>query len=112
MKDASEILNASDVNTFKSITHGDQTELFGKLKEMKFFELAVPERENLISFLGVAEQDLAKDYLFHVLDNELPYPVDDEKAKVLFADDRIKTLKEQMMMELQEDDEATETTEA
>lgn len=84
----------------------DQKEVLEQMKEKKIFDLNKNEKVNLINFLcDKVDPDLAVDYLFHVLDTEISYPIDDEKVKELFSDNRMKSLKDLMMSKLQDDDE-------
>ena len=63
------------------------------------------EKTNLINFLcEEVDTELSVDYLFHVLDSEISYPIDDEKVKSLFEDDRMRKLKDVMMEKLQDDE--------
>ena len=79
------------------------------MKEQKIFDLNESDKKNLIDFLcEKTEKQIAVDYLFHVLDTEISYPIDDEKVKTLFEDDRMKNLKDLMMESLQEESEESE----
>jgi hypothetical protein len=101
----SEILTA----TVNSASVEEQKEVLDQMKERKIFDLNEAERTNLINFLcDKADPELAIDYLFHVLDEEISYPIDDDKVKILFSDDRMRKLKDLMMEKLQEEDEASE----
>ena len=89
----------------------EQKEVLDQMKEQKIFDLNENEKINLINFLcEKTETQLAIDYLFHVLDTEISYPIDDEKVKSLFEDDRMKRLKDLMMDSLQEEEEVSEET--
>jgi hypothetical protein len=79
---------------------------------LKVFELNETEKTNLINFLcEKVESEIAIEYLFHVLDTEISYPIDDEKVKSLFSDDRMRKMKDLMMERLQEDEEETSESE-
>lgn len=84
----------------------EQIEVLNQMKETKkVFDLNENERKNLIDFLcEKSDNDAAIDYLFHVLDTEISYPIDDEKVKILFSDERMKKMKDLMMNQLQDDD--------
>jgi hypothetical protein len=83
----------------------EQKEVLDQMKEQKIFDLAEDEKTNLINFLCEnVDSELSVDYLFHVLDSEISYPIDDEKVKILFSDDRMRKLKDVMMDKLQEDE--------
>lgn len=91
----------------------EQKEVLDQMKENKIFELSENERANLINFLcDKTDNELAIDYLFHVLDTEISYPIDDEKVKILFADDRMRKMKDLMMERLQDEEVSEEETEA
>lgn len=95
------VLNGSVTNA--SIE--EQTEVLNQMKEQKIFDLNESEKINFINFLcDKTDVELAIDYLFYVLDNEISYPIDDEKVKTLFADERMKKLKDQMMEKLQDEE--------
>jgi hypothetical protein len=82
----------------------EQKEVLDQMKEDKIFDLNSTEKLNLTSFLcEKAETELAIDYLFHVLDNEISYPMDDEKVKDLFSTEGMCKLKDLMMEKLQDD---------
>ena len=91
----------------------DQKVVLEEMKENKIFDLKETEKRNLINFLcEIADTELAIDYLFHVLDEEVSYPIDEEKVRTLFSDDRMHKLKDLMMENLQdEEDETTEDEE-
>ena len=100
----SEILNGN----VTSSSVEEQKEVLEQMKKQKVFDLTDTEKENLIDFLcEQVEDDVAVDYLFHVIDTEISYPIDDEKAKSIFSDERMKRLKELMMNDLVEDDTST-----
>ena len=100
-----EILSGSVVVT----TIEDQKVVLEQMKEKKIFDLDESERGNLINFLcEQTDPELAIDYLFHVLDTEISYPIDDEKVKTLFSDDRMRRMKDLMMEKLQDDEEVSE----
>lgn len=97
----SEILSGS----VKNPSVDEQKEVLDQMKEGKIFDLSETEKANLINFLCEgADTELSVDYLFHVLDTEISYPIDDEKVKTLFADDRMRKLKDVMMEKLQDED--------
>jgi hypothetical protein len=101
----SEILTGSVANA--SIE--EQKEVLEQMKESKIFDLNETERANLINFLcEKTDSELAIDYLFHVLDTEISYPIDDEKVKSLFSDDRMRKMKDLMMEKLQDEEEVSE----
>lgn len=88
-----------------------QQNFLKEVKEIKIFDLSETDKLALIDFLcEKAEQDLAIDYLYHVLDNEISYPIDDEKVKSLFSDERMQKMKDLMLSQLNDEDveEATE----
>lgn len=83
----------------------EQTDVLNQMKENKIFELDEIKKRNLINFLcETVDTELAIDYLFYVLDSEISYPIDDEKVKTLFADERMRKLKDQMMEKLQDEE--------
>lgn len=87
----------------------EQKNILEEMKEKKIFDLQEDEKKNLIDFLcEKADKELAIDYLFHVLDTEISYPIDDDKVKSLFLDERMKHMKDLMMEKL--DIEDTEET--
>lgn len=97
----SEILNGG----VTSSSVEEQKEVLEQMKEQKVFDLSESERANLIDFLcEQVDSEVAVEYLFHVLDTEISYPIDDEKAKSIFSDERMKKLKELMMDDLAEDE--------
>ena len=105
-------MNVNEIlkNPAVTITVEEEKTVFEQMKEKNFFDLSATERLNLIEFIcEKSDEELAVDYLFHVLDNEISYPIDDEKVKVLFSDDRMQKMKNLMMEKLQ-DDEAEETS--
>lgn len=86
----------------------EQKEVLEQMKEKKIFDLNETEKGNLINFLcEKADPELAIDYLFHVLDSEISYPIDDEKVKSLFSDDRMRRMKDLMMEKLQDEEEVS-----
>lgn len=90
----------------------EQKEVLEQMKEQKVFDLSDAEKANLIDFLcDQVETEVAVEYLFHVLDTEISYPIDDEKAKSIFSDERMKRLKDLMMNDLVEDEISTSGTE-
>ena len=92
----------------------EQKEVLEQMKEKKIFELNETEKGNLVNFLCEnTDTELAIDYLFHVLDEEISYPIDDEKIKTLFSDQRMRKMKDLMMDKLQDEegDESSETEE-
>lgn len=106
-----EILSGT-ANNFDLATINQQ-EVLDQMKEKKIFDLNKNEKTNLINFLcDVADPELSVDYLFHVLDTEISYPIDDEKVKELFSSDKMRNLKDLMMSKLQDDEvEVTESDE-
>lgn len=89
----------------KNLSVDEQKTTLDEMKNKLFFELSNDERKNLTNFLcESSEKDVAIDYLFHVLDNEISYPIDDDKVKILFSDDRMLKMKDLMMEELQDED--------
>ena len=97
----SEILNGS----VTSSSVEEQKEVLEQMKDQKVFDLNETERANLIDFLcEQVDAEVAVEYLFHVLDTEISYPIDDEKAKSIFSDERMKKLKDLMMDDLVEDE--------
>jgi len=90
----------------------EQKEVLDQMKEQKIFDLAEDEKTNLINFLCEnVDVEVSTDYLFHVLDTEISYPIDDEKVKILFSDDRMRKLKDVMMDKLQSDEDVEEVKE-
>jgi len=90
----------------------EQKEVLDQMKEQKIFDLNETEMKNLIDFLcEKVEKDLSIDYLFHVLDTEISYPIDDDKVKKIFSDQRMVEMKDLMMKELQDDDVNVDETE-
>lgn len=86
----------------------EQKEVLDQMKTQKVFDLNETEKTNLINFLcEQVDTELSVDYLFHVLDNEISYPIDDEKVKSLFSDERMKKLKDLMMDKLQSEEGET-----
>jgi hypothetical protein len=105
-----EILEGAVPQTSFSVE--EQTEVLDQMKAKLMFDLTEKERLNLIDFLcEKVDPELTVDYLFHVLDNEISYPVDDEKAKSLFSDERMMKMKTLMMNKLEDDSEPAEITE-
>lgn len=97
----SEILSGS----VTSPSVDEQKEVLDQMKNEKIFDLNDTQKANLINFLcEKTDVELSVDYLFHVLDTEISYPIDDEKVKTLFADDRMRKLKDVMMEKLQDED--------
>ena len=85
----------------------NQQAFLNQVKEIKIFDLNETEKLELIDFLcEKADQDLAIDYLYHVLDNEISYPIDDEKVKSLFSDERMQKMKDLMLSQLNDDEES------
>jgi hypothetical protein len=104
------IMNINEIleNPAVKITVEEEKIVFDQMKEKNFFDLSATERLNLIEFIcEKSDEELAVDYLFHVLDNEIPYPNDEDRLAVLFADDRMQKMKKLMIKKLQ-DDEADE----
>ena len=90
----------------------EQKEVLDQMKEKNIFDLSKTEKERLIDFLcDQADSELAIDYLFHVLDKEISYPIDDEKVKSLFYDERMKKMKDLMMSKLEDDEPDAEDAE-
>jgi hypothetical protein len=103
----SEILTGSITN----ISVEEQKDVLEQMKKTKVFELNESEKINLINFLcEKVDVELGIDYLFHVLDEEISYPIDDEKVKFLFSDDRMRKMKDLMMEKLQDEDVSDEET--
>lgn len=105
-------MNINEILTgsVSSVSTEDQKIVLDEMKEQKVFDLPETERKNLIDFLcEKVEQDLAIEYLFHVLDTEISYPIDDEKVKTLFSDERMIKMKDIMMDELQDVSDETES---
>lgn len=108
-------MNINDVLTgvVGNPTIDEQKEVLGQMKQNKVFDLNEFERTNLINFLcEKVDTEVAIDYLFHVLDEEISYPIDDEKVKTLFSDDRMRNLKDLMMNSLQDEDLESEESES
>lgn len=86
----------------------EQKEVINQMKERKVFDLEESERLNLIDFLcEKVDLDTSIDYLFHVLDTEISYPIDDNKVKTLFSDERMKKIKDSMLEKLEETAESS-----
>ena len=101
-------MNISEIlaGTVTNLSVDEQREVLEQMKESKIFDLTEAERAILIDFIcDKTDSELAVDYLFHVLDNEISYPIDDEKVKSLFSDPRMVKLKDLMMEKLQEGEE-------
>jgi len=100
-------MNISDVlnGTVKNMSVEEQKDVLGEMKNSNIFDLSETERKNLVNFLCEnTDKEIAVDYLFHVLDNEISYPIDDDKVKLLFSDKRMMEMKDLMMEDLQSDD--------
>lgn len=96
-----EILNGE----ISSTTIDDQNDILNEMKKFKFFDLNKTQQVNLINYIcEKLDRDLAVDYLFQVLDNEITYPIDDEKIKKLFSDKRMLELKNEMLNKLQSEE--------
>lgn len=97
----SEILAGSTTTSVE-----EQKEVLDQMKKQKLFDLNETEKGNLINFLcETVDQELALDYLFHVLDEEISYPMeDDNDVKNLFGDERMRKLKDLMMDSIPEDE--------
>ena len=110
-------MNISDILTgnlsnIPTPSFDEQKEVLEQMKENKIFDLKETEKANFINFLcEKADTELAIDYLFHVLDEEISYPIDDEKVKSLFSDERMKRMKDLMMEQLQDEEEVSEVSE-
>lgn len=95
-----------------AVSTDEQSEVLEQMKETKVFDLNETERKNLIDFIcEKVDTNLAIDYLFHVLDTEISYPIDDEKVKTLFSDDRMIKMKDLMMEQLQDESSEEESEE-
>ena len=106
-------MNISEILTGNVNTSSveEQKEVLEQMKENKIFDLNGTEKANLINFLcESADTELAIDYLFHVLDEEVSYPIDEEKVKSLFSDERMHKLKDLMMEKLQDEEEEEEVS--
>jgi hypothetical protein len=104
-------MNINEILTGSVVTCSvdEQKDVLEQMREKKIFELPENERANLINFLcEKVDSELAIDYLFHVLDTEISYPIDDEKVKSLFSDDRMRRMKDLMMEKLQDDEDVSE----
>jgi hypothetical protein len=100
-------MNVNEIleNPVESITTDEIKNVFDQMKEKNFFDLDNKQRLNLIDFIcEKSDKESAIDYLFHVLDNEISYPIDDEKVKILFDDDRMKKMKDLMVEQLQDEE--------
>lgn len=98
--DINEVLEGS----VKKLAIEDQTDVLTEMKKQSVFDLPEKERKNLIDFLcEVADEKVTVDYLFHVLDNEISYPSDDERVNILFSDERMISLRERMLEMLSEE---------
>jgi len=108
-------MNISEILTGNLVSSSmeEQKEVLDQMKEQKIFDLTDGEKGNLINFLcEKADAELAIDYLFHVLDTEISYPIDDEKVKTLFSDERMRKMKDLMMEKLQDEETVSEETES
>ncbi len=107
-------MNINDILTgnldnILTLSFDEQKEVLEQMKENKIFDLNETEKANLINFLcESADTELAIDYLFHVLDEEVSYPIDEEKVKSLFSDERMHKLKDLMMEKLQDEEETSD----
>ena len=96
-----EILNGEIL----SMTIDEQKNILNEMKEIKIFDLNESQKNNLINYIcEILDKELAMDYLFYILDEEITYPIDDEKIKYLFSDKRMLELKDLMLERLQTDD--------
>lgn len=96
-----EILNGEIL----SMTIDEQENILNEMKEIKIFDLNESQKNNLINYIcEILDKELAMDYLFYILDEEITYPIDDEKIKYLFSDKRMLELKDLMLERLQTDD--------
>ena len=96
-----EILNGEITST----TIDDQNCILNDMKKIKFFDLNDTQKINLIDYIcEKLDRDLAIEYLFQVLDNEITYPIDDDKIKKLFSDKRMLELKNEMLNKLQSEE--------
>lgn len=96
-----EILNGEITST----TIDDQNYILNEMKKIKFFDLNDTQKINLINYIcEKLDRDLAMEYLFQVLDNEITYPIDDDKIKKLFSDKRMLELKNEMLNKLQSEE--------
>jgi hypothetical protein len=105
-------MNINEILTTKigSISIEDQKVLLEQMKEKKIFDLNESEMENFKYFLcEIADTELAIDYLFHVLDTEVSYPIDDVKIKSLFSNDKMLRMKDLMMEKLHNEEESSES---
>jgi hypothetical protein len=83
----------------------EQKIVLDQMKEQKIFDLSDEHMKNLIDFLCEnVDKELSIDYLFHVLDTEISYPIDDDKVKRIFTDKRMSEMKDMMMQQLQDED--------
>jgi Mg/Co/Ni transporter MgtE len=93
-----EILNGEIL----SMTIDEQKNILNEMKEIKIFDLNESQKNNLINCIcEILDKELAMDYLFYILDEEITYPIDDEKIKYLFSDKRMLELKDLMLERLQ-----------
>lgn len=105
-------INEILTGTVAEVSIDEQSEVLEQMKEIKVFGLSDSEMKNLINFIcEKVDTKLAIDYLFHVLDTEISYPIDDEKVKTLFSDQRMMKMKDLMMEELQDETSEEETEE-
>ena len=100
-----EILNGEITSTID-----DQNYILNEMKKIKFFDLNDTQKINLINYIcEKLDRDLAMEYLFQVLDNEITYPIDDDKIKKLFSDKRMLELKDEMLKKLQSERRGVQT---
>jgi len=100
-------MNVNEIleNSAVTVAADEVKTIFEQMKEKNFFDLSDKQRLNLIDFIcEKSDTDSSIDYLFHVLDNEISYPIDDEKVGFLFSDERMRKMKDLMMEKLQEDE--------
>ena len=89
---------------FNDVTIKEQESVIEELKKIELFSLNEKQLNNVISFIcEKMEKKNAIDYLFHVMDTEVSYPIDDDKLKKIFSNDKMKELS--MLMLKQLDDE-------
>ena len=95
-----EILNGEITSTID-----DQNYILNEMKKIKFFDLNDTQKINIKNYIcEKLDRDLAMEYLFQVLDNEITYPIDDDKIKKLFSDKRMLELKDEMLKKLQSEE--------
>lgn len=86
----------------ENISIDEQEDVLNQMKKNKIFDLDETQKKNLIDFIcDTSDKELAIDYMFHVLDEEISETTEDETLKTLFSDGRMIKLKNEMFDRLQ-----------